>query len=156
MATASYVSWLIWLGQVTPTLRMRRLVMLYRWKRFSGQLLWKGSPARLRRVAQGIINDASCPGNYVMGTVVNKDGAPLAGIRLEMTDQWGNRTYAMSKNGQNDYGMFDFPIYGDGPQNLQLAVVDANNNPIGAPVIVPHKMDAASDAPCQHVMIRGE
>jgi len=108
-------------------------------------------------VAQGIVNDASCPGNYVMGTVVNKEGAPLPGIRLEMTDQWGNHTYATSKSGQSDYGMFDFPIYGgDGAQNLQLAVVDGNNNPTGAAVIVPHKMDAASDTPCHHVVIRGD
>jgi hypothetical protein len=107
-------------------------------------------------LAQGIVNDSSCPGNYVMGTVVNQDGAPLPGIRLEMTDQWGNHTYAVSKDGQNDFGHFDFPIYGDGAQNLQLVVVDGNNNPIGAPVIVPHKMDAASNAPCQHVTIRAD
>jgi penicillin-binding protein 1C len=107
-------------------------------------------------VAQGIVNDASCPGNYVMGVVVNRDGAPMADVRLAMTDPWGNQTFAVSKNGQADYGMFDFPIYGDGPQNLQLVVVDGNNNPIGAPVIVPHKMDPASDTPCHHITIRGD
>lgn len=107
-------------------------------------------------VAQGIVHDWSCPGNYVMGTVVNRDGAPMAGVRLLMTDGWGNQTFAESKSGQLDYGMFDFPIYGDGPQNLQLVAVDGNNNPIGAPVLVPHKMDAASDTPCHHLTLRGE
>jgi penicillin-binding protein 1C len=107
-------------------------------------------------VAEGIVHDFSCPGNYVMGMVVNAAGAPIANVRLAMTDGWGNQSFAVSKSGQNDYGMFDFPIYGDGPQNLQLAVVDSNNNPIGAPVLVPHRMDAASDTPCHHVTIRGE
>jgi hypothetical protein len=103
-----------------------------------------------------VVHDWSCPGNYVMGMVVNRDGAPMADVRLAMTDGWGNQTIAVSKNGQSDYGMFDFPIYGDGPQNLQLVVVDENNNPRSAPVIVPHKMDAASDTPCHHVVIRGD
>ncbi|MCC6454303.1 MAG: transglycosylase domain-containing protein [Caldilineaceae bacterium] len=103
-----------------------------------------------------IVHDGSCPGNYVMGVVVNRDGAPMADVRLAMTDGWGNQTIAVSKNGQSDYGMFDFPIYGDGPQNLQLVVVDENNNPRGAPVIVPHRIDAASDTPCHHVVIRGD
>jgi hypothetical protein len=107
-------------------------------------------------VAQGIVHDWSCPGNYVMGTVINRDGAPMAGVRLAMTDGWGNLTFAESKSGPSDYGMFDFPIYGDGPQNLQLVVVDGNNNPIGAPLLVPHRMDAASDTPCHHLVIRGE
>jgi penicillin-binding protein 1C len=107
-------------------------------------------------IAQGIVNDTSCPGNYVMGTVINRDSAPMADVRLMMIDGWGNQTFAVSKNGQWDYGMFDFPIYGDGPQNLQLVVVDGNNNPVGTPVIVPHKVDAASDTPCHHLVIRGE
>jgi hypothetical protein len=107
-------------------------------------------------LSQPIVHDWSCPGNYVMGTVVNRDGAPMAGVRLAMMDAWGNQASAVSKSGQSDYGMFDFPIYGDGPQNLQLMVVDENNNPLSAPVIVPHKIDAASDTPCHHVVIRGD
>lgn len=107
-------------------------------------------------VADGIIHDFSCPGNYVMGTVVNAEGAPMAGVRLAMTDAWGNQTFAVSKSEPNDYGRFDFPIYGDGPQQLQLVVLDGNGNPIGAPVLVPHRMDPASDTPCHHLIIRGE
>jgi hypothetical protein len=107
-------------------------------------------------LGQPVVHDGSCPGNYVMGTVVNRDGAPMAGVRLAMVDAWGNQAIAVSKSGQSDYGMFDFPIYGDSPQNLQLMVVDENNNPLSAPVIVPHKIDAASDTPCHHVVIRGD
>jgi hypothetical protein len=90
-----------------------------------------------------------------MGLVVNGDGAPVAGVRLMMIDGWGNQTYAETKSGQHDYGHFDFPIYGDGPQQLQLTVLDGNNNPVGAPVLVPHRMDAASDTSCHHVVLRG-
>lgn len=107
-------------------------------------------------LSQSIVNDSSCPGNYVMGLVVNADGAPMAGVRLAMSDPWGNQAFAVSKSGQGDYGMFDFPIYGDGPQNLQLGVVDDNNNPRGAPIMIPHKVDPASDTPCHHVVIRGD
>jgi hypothetical protein len=107
-------------------------------------------------VADGIVHDAACPGNYVMGVVVNGAGAPMAGVRLMMTDGWGNVTIAESKSGQHDFGRFDFPIYGDGPQTLQLVVVDGNNNPRGVPILVPHRMDAASDTSCHHVTIRGE
>src|SRR5262249_43499030 len=47
--------------------------------------------------AQGIVNDSACPGNYVMGTVVNAAGTPMPGMRLALTDAWGNQTFAVSK-----------------------------------------------------------
>ncbi len=67
---------------------------------------------------------------YVMGQVVNRDGAPLAGVRIVMRDPWGNQSETMSKGGSNDYGQFDFPIWADGPQDLVLTVVDESGNPL--------------------------
>ncbi len=106
--------------------------------------------------ATGIVHDTNCPGNYVMGVVVDGAGMPLAGVRLVLRDTWGNEAVAVSKSGQWDYGMFDFPIYGgDAPQELQLTVVDEAGNPQSAPIIIPHRVDAVSDSPCHHVTVRG-
>ncbi|MDI9549017.1 MAG: transglycosylase domain-containing protein [Chloroflexota bacterium] len=102
-----------------------------------------------------VVHDWACPGQYVMGQVVNRDGAPLAGVRIVMRDPWGNQSETMSKGGSNDYGQFDFPIWADGPQDLVLTVVDESGNPLSAPISIPHKKDAAADAPCHHVTLRG-
>ncbi len=106
-------------------------------------------------LAEPVANDWACPGNYVMGQVLDRDGAPLAGVRIVMRDPWGNQTETRSKGGPNDYGQFDFPIWGDGAQDLTLTVVDEGGNSLSAPVAVPHKRDAASDTPCHHVVLRG-
>lgn len=106
-------------------------------------------------LAGPLIHNWACPGTYVMGQVLNRDGAPLAGVRVRLEDAWGNQVIAVSKNGQNDYGMFDFPIYGDGPQNLVLTIVDEAGNPISPALVIPHKQDAASDTPCHHVVVQG-
>ena len=106
-------------------------------------------------LAQSIVNDASCPGQYVMGKIVDPGGAPVAGVRVVMRDSWGNQAQATSKNGSNDYGMFDFPIYGSGPQDLFLTLVDDAGNALSATLTVPHKRDAASDTPCHHVVLQG-
>ena len=79
----------------------------------------------------------------------------MAGVQVVLTDPWGNQSIVVSKNGQNDYGRFDFPIYGEGPHDLLLTVLDSAGNPISTPVIVPHRQDAASDTPCHHVVLRG-
>jgi penicillin-binding protein 1C len=106
--------------------------------------------------AAGIVHDSNCPGNYVMGVVVDGAGLPLAGVRLVLRDAWGNETVAVSKSGQWDYGMFDFPIYGgDAPQEMLLTVVDEAGNPQSAPILVPHRIDAASNTPCHHLTVRG-
>src|SRR5690606_35429798 len=106
-------------------------------------------------LAGPVLHNWACPGNYVMGQVLNGEGAPVAGVHVMLQDAWGNQAIVASKNGQNDYGMFDFPIYGDGPQNLVLTVVDEAGNPLSPPFVIPHKQDADSDTPCHHVVVRG-
>jgi len=107
-------------------------------------------------LAAPVAHDWACPGQYVMGQVVNHDGAPLAGVRIVMRDPWGNQSETVSKGGPHDYGQFDFPIWADGPQDLVLTVIDESGNPLSAPISIPHKKDAAPDAPCHHVMLRGD
>ena len=106
-------------------------------------------------LAEPIANDASCPGNYVMGQVVNLDGAPVAGVRIVLRDPWGNEAHAISKDGQNDYGKFDFPIYSNDPHDLMLTVIDDAGNPLSSTIVIPHRRDGASDTPCHSVKIQG-
>jgi hypothetical protein len=105
-------------------------------------------------LVQPMEHDWSCPGQYVMGRVINGEGMPLAGVRVIMRDPWGNQQEAFSKDGPGDYGMFDFPIFGDGPMHLFVQVVDEGGNPIGAEVVIPHKLDPVPDAPCHHVVLQ--
>lgn len=106
-------------------------------------------------LAEPIVNDYGCPGQYVMGQVVNLDGAPVAGVRIVMRDPWGNEAQTMSKDGPNDYGMFDFPIYVSEAHDLSLMVVDEGGNPLSGVIVVPHRRDGASDTPCHVVKLQG-
>ena len=58
-----------------------------------------------------------------------------------------------SKSGPDDYGQFDFPVYGDGPHDLFLTVTDEAGNPLSPTIVIPHRQDPASDAPCHHVVL---
>ena len=106
-------------------------------------------------MAQPIVNDWSCPGQYVMGQVLDHGGAPTAGVRVLLRDPWGNVAETVSKNGQADYGMFDFPIYADEPHDLFLTVVDNEGRPLSMTLTIPHKQSGPSDTPCHHVVMRG-
>ncbi|MGL4651533.1 MAG: transglycosylase domain-containing protein, partial [Caldilineaceae bacterium] len=48
-----------------------------------------------------------CSGNYISGSVVDLSGAPVAGVRITATDQYGNAAETVSKSGASDYGRFD-------------------------------------------------
>jgi len=102
-----------------------------------------------------VIHDTNCPGAYVMGRVLNADGAPVAGITVYLRDEWGNYAYTTSKSGATDYGRFDFPIPSSAPHQLYLTVTDRNGNPISPAFSIPHKQGEAGDAPCHHVVIQG-
>ena len=106
-------------------------------------------------LAEPIVHEHGCPGQYVMGQVVTLDGAPVAGVRVVIRDPWGNEAQAMSKNGADDFGKFDFPIYADGAHELTLTVVDEAGTPLSGGIVVPHRMDGASDTPCHRVKLQG-
>lgn len=102
-----------------------------------------------------IQHDNNCPGSYIMGQVLNREGSPVAGIQISLRDPWGNQAYAISKNGAMDYGMFDFPIASGAPHELYLTVMDGTGNPISATFTVPHRLGDAGDAPCHHIVLQG-
>ncbi len=102
-----------------------------------------------------IWHDTQCPGQYVMGLALNSSGEALPGVRIRLTDAWDNTYETVSKSGAFDAGRFDFPIYShDASQNLLLQVLDQNGVPRGQPILIPHRTDDVSNAPCHHVVVR--
>lgn len=103
------------------------------------------------RLAQPVNHDHSCPGNYIMGQVQNGNGAPVAGVRIALADQWGNNALAVSKDGPSDFGLFDFPI-NYFANRYTLTVVDDAGHPLSEAVVVDHLQGASGDAPCHWLL----
>ncbi|MEZ4859988.1 MAG: transglycosylase domain-containing protein [Caldilineaceae bacterium] len=106
-------------------------------------------------LAGPIVHDNDCPGQYIMGRILNREGAPVAGVHVKMRDQWGNEANAVSKSGAVDYGMFDFPIPSGAPNELWVTVLDGAGNAASAPFRIPHRMEEAGDASCHHIVLQG-
>jgi len=102
-------------------------------------------------LAQPVTHHRECPGNYLVGRVLNAAGGPVAGVRLTMVDQWGNRAEAVSKSGATDFGNYDFMLNAF-PNRYTVTVVDGAGQPISAPVTVDHRQGAGGDAPCHTVI----
>ena len=110
------------------------------------------SPADFSYVlARPVENHASCPGNYILGQVLNRQGAPVAGVHIVMVDEWGNRSDTASKDGEADFGSYDFPIHSFA-NHYTLTVVDPAGNIASPSVTVEHLQGAAGDAPCHTVV----
>ncbi len=106
-------------------------------------------------LAAPIAHNDQCPGQYVMGRVLDRGGAPVPGVTVKFRDEWGNTASAVSKSGANDFGMFDFPIPSSSPHEMYIWVVDPNNNPISPTITIQHRRGDAPDAPCHHVVLQG-
>ncbi|MCB0044075.1 MAG: transglycosylase domain-containing protein [Caldilineaceae bacterium] len=106
-------------------------------------------------LSQPVWHDANCPGQYIMGRILNLDGAPVAGVRVQARDEWGNVFEAVSKAGATDAGMFDFLLVNQTPQIIQVLVLDGAGNPISPSIAVEHYQGAAGTAPCHHLVFRG-
>lgn len=97
----------------------------------------------------GVAHDYFCPGEYLLGQVLNSRGAPLAGVRIRMVDEWGNPNETVSKNGVVDYGNYDFPI-GSARRDLFVTIVSENGTPISETAWIRHRK--LNDIPCHHVV----
>ena len=102
-------------------------------------------------LARPVESHASCPGNYIVGQVLNRQGAPVAGVHIVMVDEWGNRSDTVSKNGEADYGSYDFAIHSFA-NHYTLTVVDPAGNIASPAVTVEHLQGAGGDAPCHTVV----
>jgi hypothetical protein len=105
-------------------------------------------------LAEPVSHHDACPGNYIVGQVLDAAGAPVAGVRVTLVDQWGNRADAWSKDSAGDVGRYDFLI-NFFPNQYTLMVVDGDGNLLSAPVVVDHLQGSGGDAPCHTVVWRG-
>ena len=109
------------------------------------------SPGSYRYVqAQPTIDGAGCPGQYIVGQVLDPAGTPLGGVHLTMADQYGNRADTVSKDGV-DLGRYDFPL-NHFANRYTVIVVDGGGNPLSPPVVIDHLQGSAGQAPC-HTLI---
>ncbi len=106
------------------------------------------------QLIQPVTNHASCPGHYLLGEILNREGNPVAGIRITLIDSWGNTAEAISKSGETDYGLFDFPLNSAANQ-YTVTVVDDTGAPISPPTVVDHLQGSAGDAPCHTIIFQG-
>lgn len=104
-------------------------------------------------LAEAVSHHDACPGNYIVGQVLDAAGAPLAGVRINLMDQWGNQADAWSKDSPGDFGRYDFPV-NYFPNQYTLLVLDGAGNPLSAPVVVDHLQGNGGDAPCHSVIWR--
>jgi hypothetical protein len=109
---------------------------------------WTVSPADYRyALARPVEHHDLCPGNYIVGRVLNRQGGPVAGVLLVMVDEWGNRADAVSKNGPSDFGSYDF-LLNSFANRYTVTVVDGDGNPASPPVVVEHLQGTGGDKPC--------
>ena len=110
------------------------------------------SPAEFRfALGQAIQNHSNCPGHYIVGAVLDRNGARMGGVRIVMVDEWGNRAEAISKTGASDAGQYDFPI-NSFANRYTLTIVDTSGSPISVPITVEHLQGYGGDYPCHTVI----
>ncbi len=91
-----------------------------------------------------------CPGTYALGTVTDRSGKPLPGIRLSMTDEYGNQFSATTKPGPGDTGHYDFPMGGPA-RRFYMTVVDEAGRPQSPRVEILHDLAPYEGKGCRWV-----
>jgi penicillin-binding protein 1C len=117
-----------------------------------GEIVVQGdAPAPQFALAEPVKSDANCPGYYIMGRVINREGAPMADVRVMLTDEWMNQSEAVTKSGEIDRGNFDFPIH-DFANTYTVVLVDGANQVISDAVVIKHLQDGDA-SPCHHITL---
>lgn len=103
--------------------------------------------------ALGVAHDANCGGNYVMGSVMNAEGQPVAGVRVLYTDSQGNRVEQATSSAAQGYGSFRFPVIApDTPHTINITLLNANGAAISSTAFVQHRQGDAGDLGCHYVI----
>lgn len=106
--------------------------------------------------AVGVAHDANCGGNYVMGSVVNGSGQPVAGVRVLYTDSLGNRTEQATSSAAQGYGSFRFPVIAvDQSHTINITLLGSGGGSISTTAFVPHRQGGSSDLGCHYVIWQG-
>lgn len=102
-------------------------------------------------LARGVrYSNGDCPGTYALGTVTDRSGNPLPGVRLSLVDEYGNAATAVTKPGPGDTGRYDFPMGGP-PRRFYLTVVDEAGRALGPRVEILHDLPPQEGNGCRWV-----
>ncbi len=105
-------------------------------------------------LTQPVVHNDACPGNYIMGTILNAAGGPVPGITVAARDEWGNTAQAVSKSGAADFGRFDLPVHSSTPHTIYVTVLDGSGNAISPSVPVEHNKGEEGTGSCHHVVFQ--
>ncbi len=95
-----------------------------------------------------------CPGTYALGSVIDRSGKPVPGVRLSLVDEYGNAATAVTKPGPGDTGRYDFPMSGP-PRRFFMMVVDDTGRPQSPRVEILHDLAPYDGKGCRWVDWRG-
>lgn len=95
-------------------------------------------------------SNGDCPGTYALGTVTDRSGAPIAGVRLSLVDEYGNAATAVTKPGPGDTGRYDFPMGGP-PRRFYMTVVDEAGRALSPRVEILHDLPPQQGNGCRWV-----
>ncbi len=87
------------------------------------------------------------PGNYVLGSVIDRRGNLLPDISLQLIDEFGNRDIKATKAVAGDIGRYDFPISGPA-RRFFLTVVDAQGQPLSPTAEISHGLGSTAETNC--------
>jgi hypothetical protein len=112
-------------------------------------------PAGVQYVLANPVRHSSgdCPGNYILGHVVDAKGNPLPNITLLLVDEYGNQETKVSKAGAAEAGRYDFPLFG-APRKFTLAIIDASGRLLSTKIEVPVGSGTAVGMTCHWVDFR--
>ncbi len=113
------------------------------------------APASSSYTLVGVAHDNNCGGAFVLGQVLNGDGAAVAGVHVIYEDQAGNRLDSVTSGDAADYGSFKFPVLTDAPQDIYISLANSAGARISSVAVVPsHQGDAGSQR-CHYVIWKG-
>jgi len=94
--------------------------------------------------------ESSCVAQYIRGTVQDRAGKPLEGVRIKAFDLWGNEVMSISKGGA-DAGKWDI-VLGSTENVWKVVVVSDAGVEISPIAVVPHHQEGEFKDACVHVV----
>ena len=103
-----------------------------------------------------VTHDRGCGGNYVMGTVRNRNGQLVAGVRVLYRDDYGAVQEQATGAGAEGYGAFRFPVLAAGqPHNIAITLLNDGGGAMSLTATVPHFQGGPTDLGCHFVLWQG-
>lgn len=102
-------------------------------------------------IVSNFYEDNNCPGHYLIGTVLNAQGGPIAGVAVRAVDQWGNVATGVTKAGAADFGQWDIPL-DFRARSFTVFVMGDNGAVASSPLAINHLGD--NGPKCHHIVFQ--